>query len=1262
MTSHTSKSKKIFWIFLSVLAAVCLTFTVNSVVSAQPAAVPENQEAVPGRYIITMRNDLISTADAKDGTRSLIKLFGGTVVHEYQFAIDGFSANLPPVALEVLLRNPNIQSIQPERVIRLDPREKGRIEGDQSINAVLTTLDFSANSVQNLSSYSGALWGLDRIDQNDLPLNNYYGYNNTGSNVHVYVIDTGILPTHNEFESRASADYVVPGYGDVIDCDGHGTHVAGTIGGVNVGVAKEVFLHGVKVLDCDGNGTDGSVIAGVDYVIANHLSPAVINMSVGGGYSSSLNAAVQNAINAGITVVVAAGNEEDDACYYSPSSAPNAITVGGTEKNDRFIAYAWNSWFGSNYGTCVDINAPGYYVYSSVIGSNSSYATYSGTSMASPHVAGAAALYLQSNPTATPAQVSAALIAQAVDTNLQYLPAGTVDLMLNTQIDPTPIAVSPIGDIDVLRPEFVWNEFGGSSQYNLVVTQGASELINTNLTAADACSDGQCEFFPTSDLPAGDLAWKVRGYSGAGGLFAWTSFITPVEFNILSGMPIPISPEGLMTDTTPTFTWNAVSGATEYHLKLLNGVTEIYLETVDDDACTVNCSFTPATALDLNTDYEWMVEAYVGSLWGGYTSPLEFRVIELTPTGPLTASLNGTTTLSWEEVPEADSYDWQIRSGTSVVRSGTVGAAACSAGDCSVNMTNKLNSADYTWRFNASVGGFDSDFSADANLKVARVTLTAPSGSITDKTPDFTFNHIGASDYRINLLDGGVPLLSEDFSAATCASTCVFQLSSELGSGNYTWFVKANFAGVWSDPSDSLNFSAVILTPISPSGTTLDTRPIYTWEQVPGAAYYRYEVYKGTSLLFYRKVSAAVCGSESCQHDAATTLAAGAYSWRVRAQIGGVWTIYSDQLPFTVVALTPSSPKGVITTDMPVFTWNNLSGATRYELEVSGQPLVEVGSGSCGTNCAYQFPDPLADGSYTWRVRAELNGTWTNFTSPTAFTILKFTLLNPSGTTLDARPIYTWEQVPGAAYYRYEVYKGTTLKFYKVVSASAVCGADTCEHDAGTTLAAASYSWRLRAKIGEVWTIYSDKLLFTVAALTPSSPKGVITTDMPVFTWNNLSGATRYELEVSGQPLVEVGSGSCGTNCAYQFPDPLADGSYTWRVRAELNGTWTNFTSPTAFTILNFNLIAPQGTISDHTPAFSWGEISGATDYRYEVYKGTTLKFYKLVSASSVCSGGTCLHDPGVSLNSNSFKWRLRAKIGGVWTIYSDYLLFTIAP
>jgi len=1263
MTSLILKRGKIFWIILSILTAVCLIFLINTPVNAQPSPVKPAQEIVPGRYIITMREDIIAASAARDGTRSLITMFGGTVVQEFQYAIDGFSAILTPEALEVLKRNPSIASIQPEHVIRLDPREKRGSESDQSINAVLTSLDFSASSVQNLSSYSGGLWGLDRIDQNDLPLNNYYGYNNTGSDVHVYVIDTGILPTHIEFEGRASADYVVPGYGDAIDCDGHGTHVAGTIGGVNVGVTKEARLHGVKVLDCSGSGTDGSVIAGVEYVIAHHLSPAVINMSVGGSFSQNLNDAVQNAVDAGITVVVAAGNEEDNACYYSPASAPNAITVGGTEKNDRFIAYAWNFWFGSNYGSCVDINAPGYSVYSSVIGSNSSYATYSGTSMASPHVAGAAALYLHDNPSATPAQVRAALIAQAVDTNLQYLPAGTVDLLLNTQIDPTPIAVSPIGDIESFRPEFVWNEFGGSSQYNLVVTQGVTELIDTNLNATDVCSDGQCGFTPASDLPAGDLVWKVRGYSGAGGTFAWTVFITPVDFRILNGMPSPISPEGLITEPTPTFTWSAVSGATEYHLKLVSGLTEIYIETVDDAACTGNCSFTPAAALDLNTDYQWMVEAYDGSTRGGSSSSLDLRVIELNPSGPLTASLNGTTTLSWEEVPEADAYAWQIRSGTSVVRSGSVGPAACSAGSCSVIMTNKLNSGDYTWRFNATIGSYTSDFSADPALKVARVTLTAPSGSITDKTPDFTFNHVGASNYRINLLEGGVPLLSEDFSGAACGSNCSFQLSTELESGAYTWFINAEFGGVWSDPSDSLAFSAVILTPISPSGTTLDTRPIYTWEEVPGATDYRYEVYKGTTLKFYKVVSASlVCGVDTCEHDAATTLATGDYSWRLRAKIGGVWTVYSDKLAFKVAALTLNSPKGVITTDTPTFNWSHLSEATRYELEVSGQPLVEVLAGACGSTCSYQFATPLADGSYTWRVRAELNGTWTNFTNQVSFTILNFNLISPEGTTLDTRPIYTWEPIAGATDYRYEVYKGTTLKFYKVVSASLVCGADTCEHDAAITLATGDYSWRLRAKIGGVWTVYSDKLAFKVAALTPSSPKGVITTNTPTFTWNALSGATGYELGVSGQPLVEVSSGACATNCTYQFPDPLADGSYTWRVRAELDGVWTDFTSPVAFTILNFNLIDPHGTITDLTPAFSWDEISGATDYRYEVYKGTTLKFYKVVSASSVCSGGICLHDPGVTLKVNDYKWRLRAKIGGVWTVYSDYLLFTIAP
>jgi subtilisin family serine protease len=370
-------------------------------------------DAVPGQYIVVLERaaPAMSLASVQVLASRVQARADSRLLRTYS-VLPAFAARLSPAALDEIRRDPAVAYVE----------EDGRA---------------SVVAVHDVGSGPD---GLDRIDQRVLPRDGQYDdHDNDGAGVHAYVVDTGIRSTHAEFTGRigSMSDFVDDGRAGE-DCHGHGSHVASTVAGARYGVAKAATLHAVRVLDCNGSGSFSGVIAGVDHVgtdCASRGGPCVANMSLGGGFSQAVNDAVAGAVEAGVAFAVAAGNENQNACSTSPASEPVAITVGAVDDSDKRASF-------SNFGTCVDIFAPGVSILGAAIDSDSATQSISGTSMASPHVAGVMASFLGANPDATPADVEAALETVAGQGCVASPGTGSPNLLLHDDFDAEPYQCS----------------------------------------------------------------------------------------------------------------------------------------------------------------------------------------------------------------------------------------------------------------------------------------------------------------------------------------------------------------------------------------------------------------------------------------------------------------------------------------------------------------------------------------------------------------------------------------------------------------------------------------------------------------------------------------------------------------------------------------------------------------------------------------------------------------------------------------------------
>ncbi|MEW2811518.1 S8 family peptidase [Streptomyces massasporeus] len=393
------RSKRLGFAALTSLATAALVGGLTTLpAQAAPAEgrvlAADSPTAIKGSYLVTLKKSAGLKASSAAG-KGLVKEYGGSVDKTFGKALNGFSATLSAAEARQLAADPAVASVEQNQRVTL------------------------------AATQTNAPWGLDRVDQASLPLSGTYTYpDSAGSGVTVYVIDTGVRITHQQISGRAAHGYdAVDGDNNASDGNGHGTHVATTIAGTTYGVAKKAKIVGVRVLNNSGSGTTAGVIAGIDWVTQNHSGPSVANMSLGGGASATLDTAVRNSIASGVTYAVAAGNSSTTASSSSPARVAEAITVGATTSTDAKASY-------SNYGSALDIFAPGSSITAGWHTSDTATNTISGTSMATPHVAGAAAVYLAGHTSSTPAQVATALVNGAVTGKVTSAGSGSPNRLL----------------------------------------------------------------------------------------------------------------------------------------------------------------------------------------------------------------------------------------------------------------------------------------------------------------------------------------------------------------------------------------------------------------------------------------------------------------------------------------------------------------------------------------------------------------------------------------------------------------------------------------------------------------------------------------------------------------------------------------------------------------------------------------------------------------------------------------------------------------
>jgi len=583
------------------LAAIAFLFLTPVCLFAGSGDIVRVKTPVPGEYIVVLNDEVVDVAAL---SQALAGKHGAVIDRVYRAALKGFAMAATESVARAISSEPLVKYVQ----------QNGTFKA--------------------IGSQSGATWGIDRVDQRDLPLNSTYTWNENGTNVRAYIVDTGIRLTHTDFGIRASSGYDAIDGGSADDCNGHGTHVAGTVGGNTWGVAKNVSLIAVRVLNCEGSGTTAQVVDGVDWVTANHVKPAVANMSLGGGVDQVLDDAVKRSIAAGVSYAIAAGNDGDywpfglgNACDYSPARVPEANTVGSSTSTDTKSSF-------SNFGTCVDLFGPGSGITSAWHTSDTATNTISGTSMASPHVAGVIALYLEKNPAATTTQVTTDLEAAASSGKLTGDLRNSPNLLLYSYVASSSTPPPPVP----LDPTALIATTASASQINLSWSDNST---NEDGFKIERCQGSGCANFAqiaqvganvvsynNTGLSAGtSYSYRVRAFNAGGN----SGYSNTASATTDGPPPPPAAPSGLsataVSSSQINLSWSDNS----------SNESGFKIERCPGSGCTnflqiattgPNVSTFSNTGLTRNTLYSYRVRANNASGDSGYSNTATARTLK----------------------------------------------------------------------------------------------------------------------------------------------------------------------------------------------------------------------------------------------------------------------------------------------------------------------------------------------------------------------------------------------------------------------------------------------------------------------------------------------------------------------------------------------------------------------------------------------------------------------------------------------------------